>query len=164
MKPQFVQELKAARRMQTPGASVLGQTQLSSLQPRPGSSQAGASTGRNKLKERGKKKRATLITRTGGLKGWSISLPPQQGHCPHGTAQSREQGVPVPAAFLHFKAFNALHYLGARQSLGFFRKMECHLFSLGVSDLRERNHLGQKSMLQAPGGCICRAHQKSALP
>lgn len=46
-----------------------------------------------------------------------------QAACPHGAARSREQGVPAPAGFLHFKAFNALLCLGVRQSLGLFRKM-----------------------------------------
>lgn len=73
--------------MQTPGASVIGQTLHISLQPRPGSSQAGASTGRN-LKTK-KKQTPGLIPRI--KDGWFEGLE----HFPATTAGTLDSVVPL---------------------------------------------------------------------
>lgn len=70
--------------MQTPGASVIGQTLHISLQPRPGSSQTGASTGRNL-----KKKKNSLIPRI--KDGWFQGLE----HFSATTAGTLDSTVPL---------------------------------------------------------------------
>lgn len=130
--------------MQTPGASVIGQTLHISLQPRPGSSQAGASTGRNL-----KKNQPSLIPRI--KDGWFQGLE----HFSATTAGTLDSAVPLapesqvylPWQFSCFLRFITLCCTSepGRDSV-----------SLHATDLRPRHHLVQGWF------CPCRTTPKGS--